>query len=60
MEDIKIICKDCGEEFVFSVREQEFYKQQGFENNPVRCKACRDKRKAERANFNAKKEQENA
>ena len=60
MEDIKIICKDCGEEFVFSVREQEFYKQQGFENNPVRCKACRDKRKAERANFNAPKEQENA
>lgn len=60
MEDIKIICKDCGEEFVFSVREQEFYKQQGFENNPVRCKACRNKRKAERASFTAKKEQENA
>ena len=46
MEDIKIICKDCGEEFIFSVRDQEFYKQQGFENQPVRCKACRQKKKA--------------
>ena len=50
MEDKKIICKDCGEEFIFSVREQEFYQQQGFENDPVRCKACRDKKKAERRN----------
>lgn len=50
MEDKKIICKDCGEEFVFSVREQEFYQQQGFENDPVRCKACRAKKKAERNN----------
>lgn len=56
MEDIKIICKDCGEEFIFSVRDQEFYQQQGFNNQPVRCKACRQKRKAER---NAKP-QENA
>ncbi|MCQ2978180.1 MAG: zinc-ribbon domain-containing protein [Clostridia bacterium] len=52
MEDIKIICKDCGEEFVFSVRDQEFYKQQGYDNKPVRCKACRQKRKAQRENNN--------
>lgn len=46
MEDKTIVCKDCGKEFVFTVGEQEFYKEKGFENDPVRCKECRDKRKA--------------
>ena len=44
-EDIKLVCKDCGEEFIFSVRDQEFYAEKGFQNQPLRCKACRDKRK---------------
>ncbi len=47
-EDIKIVCKDCGEEFLFTVGEQEFYAEKGFDHQPVRCKACRDKRKAEK------------
>ena len=46
MQDEKIICKDCGKEFVFTVREQEFYAEKGFENKPVRCKECREKKKA--------------
>lgn len=46
MEDIKIICKDCGEEFIFSIRDQEFFKQQGFNSQPIRCKSCRQKKKA--------------
>ncbi|WP_195624456.1 zinc-ribbon domain containing protein, partial [Clostridium tertium] len=25
MEDKKLVCKDCGSEFVFTVGEQEFY-----------------------------------
>ena len=50
-EDIKIICKDCGEEFLFTVGEQNFYEEKGFLNKPVRCKACRDKKKAEKANY---------
>ena len=45
MEDKKIICKDCGEEFIFTVGEQEFYKEKGFENEPVRCPACRRAKK---------------
>lgn len=45
MEDKKIICKDCGEEFIFTVREQEFYKEMNFNNEPVRCKKCRDAKK---------------
>lgn len=48
MEDKKIICKDCGQEFVFTVGEQEFYKEKGFENDPVRCSACRRARKQQR------------
>lgn len=47
MEDKKIVCKDCGTEFTFSVAEQEFYKEKGFENDPVRCKSCRDAKKLE-------------
>lgn len=52
MTDKTIVCKDCGQEFVFTVREQEFYKEKGFENEPVRCKACREKRKSERNSRN--------
>ena len=49
MEDKIIVCKDCGQEFTFTVGEQEFYKEKGFSNDPVRCAACR----------RAKKEQNN-
>lgn len=48
-KDIKITCKDCGEKFIFTVREQEFYEEKGLEHNPVRCKTCRDKKKSERS-----------
>lgn len=53
--DKTIVCKDCGIEFVFTEREQEFYASKGF-SDPVRCKACRDARKAQRA-AEAKKEE---
>lgn len=43
--DKTIICKDCGQEFIFTEGEQAFYKEKGFENEPVRCKVCRDKKK---------------
>lgn len=45
MEDKKIICKDCGEEFVFTVGEQEFYRDKGLDNEPKRCLSCRRKRR---------------
>ena len=44
-EDKTIICKDCGEEFIFSAGEQEFYAEKGLANEPQRCKACRMARK---------------
>lgn len=50
-EDKSIACKECGEDFLFSAGEQEFYAEHGFENEPHRCKPCRDARKkAIRAN----------
>ncbi len=45
-EDKTLICKECGAEFVFTAGEQEFYAEKGFENEPQRCKSCRDARKA--------------
>lgn len=49
-KDKTIVCVDCGQEFTFTVREQEFYEEKGFNNEPKRCKECRDKKKAERNN----------
>lgn len=45
MQDKTIVCKDCGKEFVFTVGEQQFYAEKGFENEPVRCKECRINKK---------------
>ena len=45
MTDKTIVCKDCNEEFIFTVGEQEFYKEKGFDNEPVRCPSCRRARK---------------
>ena len=38
--DRKLVCADCGIEFVFSAREQEFYAGHGLVNDPRRCKSC--------------------
>eukprot|EP01036_Dinobryon_divergens_P028949 gene28949-37976_t len=46
LKDIFLNCKDCDQEFVFSVGEQEFYQSKGFDNQPVRCKPCKDEKKA--------------
>ena len=54
MEDKKITCKDCGKEFIFTVGEQEFYKEKGFENDPVRCPECRKARKTQKMNRDKK------
>jgi CxxC-x17-CxxC domain-containing protein len=48
MTDRTLTCKDCGNSFVFTAREQEFYSTKGFENDPARCPDCRELRKRER------------
>ncbi|HHT38023.1 MAG TPA: cytochrome C551 [Mollicutes bacterium] len=47
MEDKTLTCKECGAEFIFTVRDQEFYNQNNF-SEPLRCKPCRDARKQNR------------
>ena len=45
-EDKTLVCKECGKEFVFTAGEaRNLYAEKGFQNEPQRCKACRDKRK---------------
>ena len=44
-QDKTLKCKECGQEFVFTAGEQEFYAERGFENEPQRCKECRNARK---------------
>lgn len=54
MEDKKKVCVDCGNEFIFTVGEQEFYAEKGFQNEPTRCATCRkankEKRNSQRRN----------
>lgn len=45
--DKTLVCKDCNNEFVFTVGEQEFYAEKGFDNEPQRCPDCRKARKAQ-------------
>ncbi|HPF53734.1 MAG TPA: zinc-ribbon domain containing protein [Eubacteriales bacterium] len=47
-EDKVLVCKDCGKQFVFSAGEQDFYAQQNFQNEPLRCPECRRLRKKPR------------
>ena len=44
MSDQKIQCVDCQHEFIFSEKEQEFFKEKGFET-PRRCPKCRIRRR---------------
>lgn len=37
-------CQDCGEDFNFTDRDQEFYQEKGFPP-PKRCHFCRKARK---------------
>ena len=52
MADKTLTCKDCGNEFIFTEGEQEFYAKKAFTNDPVRCPECRKARKAQRRNNN--------
>ena len=44
-QDKTLVCKECGKEFVFTAGEQEFYAEKGFQNEPQRCRDCRQARK---------------
>jgi CxxC-x17-CxxC domain-containing protein len=46
--DKTLACRDCGQAFVFTSGEQEFFASRGFTNEPSRCRDCRSARKADR------------
>ena len=44
-EDKTLVCKECGQEFVFTAGEQEFYAERGFHRGPreyftATCASC--------------------
>jgi CxxC-x17-CxxC domain-containing protein len=45
LEDKILTCKDCSAQFVFSAREQQFFAEKGFQNQPQRCRECRQTRR---------------
>jgi len=47
-QDKELTCKDCGQSFTFTAGEQAFFTERGF-SEPVRCKPCRDVRKAQKS-----------
>lgn len=44
-QDQTLPCQGCGQPFVFTAGEQEFYEKKGFKEIPKRCRGCRDARK---------------
>lgn len=48
-QDKRIVCRDCGKEFIFTAGEQGFYLEKGLLNDPQRCQTCRSNRRRERA-----------
>jgi hypothetical protein len=41
VSDRELVCRLCGETFVFSAGEQELQRLRGIERAPTRCSLCR-------------------
>ena len=48
LEDRVLVCRECGQEFVFTAGEQAFYLERGLLNDPQRCPSCRAAKRRER------------
>jgi len=46
--DRTIICVDCGQEFIHSADDQQYYAEKSFVSEPKRCTTCRASRRATR------------
>lgn len=51
MEDKILACQDCGKDFIFTVGEQEFYKEKGFDNEPKDVRDAEKKRNSKEDNL---------
>jgi len=47
--DKPLTCRDCGQSFLFTAGEQEFFASKGFTNEPTRCPDCRAANKRSRS-----------
>lgn len=45
-QDKTLTCRDCGQQFIWTAGEQEFYASRGLQNPPSRCPSCRAARRA--------------
>ena len=45
-----LTCRDCSNDFTFTVGEQEFYASKGLTNTPSRCPSCRALRRGGQSN----------
>jgi hypothetical protein len=51
-----ITCRECGEDFVWTVGEQRYFHARGFTNEPKRCRPCREEAKERLAEQKTKDE----
>ncbi len=47
ISDKTLTCVECGQNFTFTVGEQEFFASKGYTNEPKRCTQCRSSRKSQ-------------
>lgn len=48
-QDKVLKCSDCSAEFVHTITDQKRFEKLGFTTEPKRCRACRARRKQEKA-----------
>jgi CxxC-x17-CxxC domain-containing protein len=58
MPDKTIKCRDCGAKFTFTEKDQAFYKEKGYMNEPQRCSDCRAARKQKNNNGSGRTKRE--
>ena len=47
-QERNLTCVECSTSFVFSEEDQRYHSEKGYTNDPKRCPACREVRRAER------------
>lgn len=47
-QDRTLTCVECSQSFVFTADDQQYHADKGYTNEPKRCPACRQARRASR------------
>ncbi len=53
LTDKPLNCRDCGQSFLFTTGEQEFFASKGFTNEPTRCPDCRAQRRSQQGGYSS-------